>query len=820
MPSHTALREPLSFRIVRLALALVLLGTALGVFAPPQPAVASSYSVSTESELRDALTALSADTGGPHHVTLNADILLTTGHVVYSGTQDLTIDGNGHEIDGNDNGRVLYFPIADGVTVTLQNLIIEHGATSGQGGYGGGIAVNSSSQQPGGDLVVVDCIIRDNFAGGNDGGGISVAYGGDLTLVGTTVIDNRAGDDTGGVMATNVEVISSTIANNLAASSSDGGGVYGETVTLINSTVSGNVARLGSGVYSRGPVQLIHATISANPGQTQIETLENFSGPADLESFGSVIAYPTSSNCAIEGDTTSAYSYDDDATCGFDEPSDISGGSDPQLGLLEDNGGSTLTQLPGFPLIDQIPSSACRLDVTADQRGVTRPHLNGCDIGAVEFDGTPPTGHSDVFVVDEDTTLTVSAPGVLGNDTDPDGDSLTATIETSPAHGTLDLEPDGSFAYTPHQDWSGTDHFTYRAYDGWLLADPAQATITVTPINDPPQVPDLDAPFIIPGQMSCVDIYGSLLNAAEDVDGDLMTAHLLTNAQYVDVVLNPDGTWCAAPAGTWPGEDTFWWRAFDGKEYSSPAKVTLTTRPMTELADLSVKKTADRDTVTVGGSVVYTITVRNDGPDPATTVTVTDELPSELLLTSAPQWCTVSARTVFCSIGTMAVGQVVTIEITAVVAAAGPITNEANANLHEIDLDGELQSAATVNAEPPAGNPFSDDDDSVFEADIAWMATMGITKGCNPPDNTMFCPDAYVTRGQMAAFLVRAMGYTDNGGGDLFSDDDTSIFENDIDRLGTAGVTKGCNPPDNTMFCPDAYVTRGQMAAFLHRALG
>ena len=117
-------------------------------------------------------------------------------------------------------------------------------------------------------------------------------------------------------------------------------------------------------------------------------------------------------------------------------------------------------------------------------------------------------------------------------------------------------------------------------------------------------------------------------------------------------------------------------------------------------------------------------------------------------------------------------------------------------------------------------DPFTDDDDSIFEADIERLAAAGITKGCNPPANTRFCPDAHVTREQMAAFLVRALGYTDDGGGDLFTDDDDSIFEGDIDRLGTAGVTKGCNPPSNTRFCPSTVVTRGQMAAFLHRALG
>ena len=118
------------------------------------------------------------------------------------------------------------------------------------------------------------------------------------------------------------------------------------------------------------------------------------------------------------------------------------------------------------------------------------------------------------------------------------------------------------------------------------------------------------------------------------------------------------------------------------------------------------------------------------------------------------------------------------------------------------------------------GNLFIDDDDSIFEGDIDRLATAGITRGCNPPANDRFCPGSRVTRSQMAAFLVRAMGYTYDGAGDLFVDDDGSIFESDIDRLAAAGVTRGCNPPANSRFCPDAYVTRGQMAAFLHRALG
>jgi len=118
------------------------------------------------------------------------------------------------------------------------------------------------------------------------------------------------------------------------------------------------------------------------------------------------------------------------------------------------------------------------------------------------------------------------------------------------------------------------------------------------------------------------------------------------------------------------------------------------------------------------------------------------------------------------------------------------------------------------------GDLYSDDDDSVFENAIDKLGTAGVTEGCNPPNNDRFCPDRLVTRGQMAAFLVRALGYTDDGGGDRFLADDDSVFENAIDKLKTAGVTEGCNPPANDLFCPDDPVTRGQMAAFLKRALG
>ena len=121
---------------------------------------------------------------------------------------------------------------------------------------------------------------------------------------------------------------------------------------------------------------------------------------------------------------------------------------------------------------------------------------------------------------------------------------------------------------------------------------------------------------------------------------------------------------------------------------------------------------------------------------------------------------------------------------------------------------------------PAVGTDFFVDDNGLtFEADINRIAAVGITRGCNPPANDRFCPDDTVTRGQMAAFLVRAWKLTDPGPGDWFVDDDRSVFEGDIDRLATAGITRGCNPPSNDRYCPTRLVTRAETASFIARAL-
>ena len=108
---------------------------------------------------------------------------------------------------------------------------------------------------------------------------------------------------------------------------------------------------------------------------------------------------------------------------------------------------------------------------------------------------------------------------------------------------------------------------------------------------------------------------------------------------------------------------------------------------------------------------------------------------------------------------------------------------------------------------------WSDIQRSQFEVEIQWLITSGISVGCA---ESYFCPTRVVTRGQMASFLARALNLP-VASGDFFTDDTGSIFEADINRVAAAGITGGCA---SSSYCPSGFTTRAQMATFLTRALG
>ena len=138
----------------------------------------------------------------------------------------------------------------------------------------------------------------------------------------------------------------------------------------------------------------------------------------------------------------------------------------------------------------------------------------------------PPVANDDSYSTDEDTTLNVAAPGVLGNDSDPEGDTLTAIKVTDPSHGSLTLNSDGSFSYTPDADFSGSDSFTYKANDGSLDSNIATVTITVGAING------INLYLCSPADM-----------VVTDPDGLTISKELneIPGATYTEIDINADG---------------------------------------------------------------------------------------------------------------------------------------------------------------------------------------------------------------------------------------------------------------------------------------
>jgi bacillolysin len=154
---------------------------------------------------------------------------------------------------------------------------------------------------------------------------------------------------------------------------------------------------------------------------------------------------------------------------------------------------------------------------------------------------SPPTAVADSYTVKEDTPLTVGAPGVLSNDTDADNNPLTATLVSGASHGSLTLNTNGSFTYTPDANFNGTDSFTYTVTDSNGGTDTARVTITVTPVNDDPSVAVSDGACLSDTKAS-----GRLVFTVSDVDGD----NLIFSATSSNQTLIPNSNLVTGGSGT------------------------------------------------------------------------------------------------------------------------------------------------------------------------------------------------------------------------------------------------------------------------------
>src|SRR5207244_1317391 len=98
----------------------------------------------------------------------------------------------------------------------------------------------------------------------------------------------------------------------------------------------------------------------------------------------------------------------------------------------------------------------------------------------------PPVANNDSYGLNKNSSLTIAAPGVLANDSDLDGNPMTAVLVSGSAHGTLNLSTNGGFTYTPTSNYFGADGFTYQVNDGVTNSGPATVSLTITNVNRPP----------------------------------------------------------------------------------------------------------------------------------------------------------------------------------------------------------------------------------------------------------------------------------------------------------------------------------------------
>ncbi len=185
-----------------------------------------------------------------------------------------------------------------------------------------------------------------------------------------------------------------------------------------------------------------------------------------------------------------------------------------------------------------------------------------------------PTAAGDTYIVVEDVThVRPAATGVLSNDTDPDGDTLTALLVAAPANGTLSLSGDGGFTYLAVADYNGPDSFTYRARDsGNLFSATVTVNLTVGPSNDAPAAAG-ESFGTDPGVTLNVPVAQSILANDTDPDGDTLTAQIITPPASGSLSLFANGSFTYTPAGS--GTFTFTYAAFDGTAASVPATVTI-----------------------------------------------------------------------------------------------------------------------------------------------------------------------------------------------------------------------------------------------------
>ncbi len=183
-----------------------------------------------------------------------------------------------------------------------------------------------------------------------------------------------------------------------------------------------------------------------------------------------------------------------------------------------------------------------------------------------------PVAAPDSFVTAEDTAWHGQLPAA----SDPDHDIVTYAKASDPAHGTVSIEADGSYTYTPVTDYHGSDSFTYTIEDGNGGSRIYTVSVTVTPVNDAPTAADAAITTLED------TIKTGTLPQAHDVDGDTVTYAKAADPAHGTVSIEADGSYTYKPAADYNGKDSFSYTVSDGQGGSNTYTVEVTVTPVND----------------------------------------------------------------------------------------------------------------------------------------------------------------------------------------------------------------------------------------------
>jgi VCBS repeat-containing protein len=290
-------------------------------------------------------------------------------------------------------------------------------------------------------------------------------------------------------------------------------------------------------------------------------------------------------------------------------------------GLLLFGGGGGFFYLPnaGFTGTDTF-------SYQAREAGTTVSNVATATITVVA-PNVPPVAVDDGYSTNEGQALNVNAAtGVLANDTDANGNPLTAVLVGGATSGTLTLNPNGSFGFTPAPGFAGPVTFTYQASDGTAGSNTATVTITVNAVNDPP-VAQADS-YTTPEDTPLGVAAAGVLANDSDPEGLPLTAEIVRNVSNGVLQLSSNGAFGYTPPANFNGTTTFTYRANDGETQSGPTTVTINVT-----ASNDPPFATSSPTTTIREGVTYRFVLEATDPDGTTPTISAPTLPSWLTFT-------------------------------------------------------------------------------------------------------------------------------------------------------------------------------------------